>query len=407
MSSTLLDSFRNLLTPDTVSSVASRFGESESGISRGLTSGFGAILLGLLNQTSDAGAMRDVHGLVTEAAADTNGQAEGGLTSLLGGGGTAAVGTLGSRLLSMVFGGNGAAVSDAVGRTSGVKSTTASSILSILAPVVLGILGRRVRDEGLSANGLTSLLASEADSIRNMAPAGLASLFGLGTSAAPGARPTVEDETSRRAGGLGWVWLAVAAAVILGIIWFASRTNGPVNERMAMDTTMAPAGVGNDSTDVQAYSPRGNGSVVLPNGNRLTVPDTSLEARVVAFITDSNVKTDKDTWFNFDRLRFETGSATLAPESDGQLRNLAAILGAYPDVHAKIGGYTDSTGNDDANKTLSENRARNVMNQLVALGVDKGRLESEGYGEEHPVASNATEAGRAQNRRIALRVTEK
>jgi outer membrane protein OmpA-like peptidoglycan-associated protein len=407
MSSTLLDSFRNLLTPDTVSSVASRFGESESGISRGLTSGFGAILLGLLNQTSDAGAMRDVHGLVTEAAADTNGQAEGGLTSLLGGGGTAAVGTLGSRLLSMVFGGNGAAVSDAVGRTSGVKSTTASSILSILAPVVLGILGRRVRDEGLSANGLTSLLTNEAGSIRNMAPAGLASLFGLGTSAAPGARPTVEDETSRRAGGLGWVWLAVAAAVILGIIWFASRTNGPVNERMAMDTTMAPAGVGNDSTDVQAYSPRGNGSVVLPNGNRLTVPDTSLEARVVAFITDSNVKTDKDTWFNFDRLRFETGSATLAPESDGQLRNLAAILGAYPDVHAKIGGYTDSTGNDDANKTLSENRARNVMNQLVALGVDKGRLESEGYGEEHPVASNATEAGRAQNRRIALRVTEK
>lgn len=407
MSSTLLDSFRNLLTPDTVSSVASRFGESESGISRGLTSGFGAILLGLLNQTSDAGAMRDVHGLVTEAAADTNGQAEGGLTSLLGGGGTAAVGTLGSRLLSMVFGGNGAAVSDAIGRTSGVKSTTASSILSILAPVVLGILGRRVRDEGLSANGLTSLLTNEAGSIRNMAPAGLASLFGLGTSAAPGARPTVEDETSRRAGGLGWVWLAVAAAVILGIIWFASRTNGPVNERMAMDTTMAPAGVGNDSTDVQAYSPRGNGSVVLPNGNRLTVPDTSLEARVVAFITDSNVKTDKDTWFNFDRLRFETGSATLAPESDGQLRNLAAILGAYPDVHAKIGGYTDSTGNDDANKTLSENRARNVMNQLVALGVDKGRLESEGYGEEHPVASNATEAGRAQNRRIALRVTEK
>jgi K(+)-stimulated pyrophosphate-energized sodium pump len=76
-------------------------------------------------------------------------------------------------------------------------------------------------------------------------------------------------------------------------------------------------------------------------------------------------------------------------------------------VHAKIGGYTDSTGNDDANRTLSENRARNVMDQLVSLGVDKGRLESEGYGEEHPVASNSTEAGRAQNRRIALRITEK
>jgi K(+)-stimulated pyrophosphate-energized sodium pump len=147
--------------------------------------------------------------------------------------------------------------------------------------------------------------------------------------------------------------------------------------------------------------------VTLPNGTRLSVPDTSLEARVVAFINDSNAKPDKETWFNFDRLRFETGAATLAPESQRQLRNLASILAAYPDVHAKVGGYTDSTGNDTANKTLSENRARNVMDQLVALGIDKGRLESEGYGEEHPVASNATEAGRAQNRRIALRITEK
>ncbi|HET9603002.1 MAG TPA: OmpA family protein [Gemmatimonadales bacterium] len=406
MSSTLLDSFRNLLTPDTISSVASQFGESESSISRGLTGGFGAILLGLLNKTSDAGAMREVHGLLTQAATDSDGHAEGGLTSLLGGG-TAALGSLGSRLLAMVFGGNSAAVSDAVGRTSGVKASTASSILSILAPVVLSILGRQVRTEGLSASGLTSLLTSEADSIRGMAPAGLASLFVPGAAAAPGVRRSVDDESSRRAGGMGWAWLAVAAAIILGIIWFASRTNGPTNERVAMDTSMAPAGVRTDSADVQAYSPRGTGNVILPNGTRLSVPDTSLEARVVAFINDSNVKADKDTWFNFDRLRFETGSATLAPGSQVQLRNLAAILGAYPDVHAKIGGYTDSTGNDDANKALSENRARSVMDQLVALGVDKGRLESEGYGEEHPVASNATEAGRAQNRRIALRITDK
>jgi outer membrane protein OmpA-like peptidoglycan-associated protein len=406
MSSTLLDSFRNFLTPDTVSSVASQFGESESGISRGLTSGFGAILLGLLHRTSDPGAMQDVHGLVTQAIADTDGQADGGAPSMLGAG-SAGLGALGSRLLSMVFGGNSAAISDAVGRTSGVKSATASSILSILAPVVLSILGRRVRTEGLSADGLTSLLTKEADSIRDMAPAGLAALFGRDTAAAPGGRRIVDEEASRREGGLGWVWLAVAAAVILGIIWFASRTDGPAGERMAMDTTMAPAGVAHDSTDVQAYSPGRSGTVVLPNGTRLTVPDTSLEARVVAFINDSNVKTDKDTWFNFDRLRFETGSATLLPESQGQLRNLAAILAAFPDVRAKIGGYTDSTGNDEANKTLSDNRARNVMDQLVGLGVDKGRLQSEGYGEEHPVASNATEAGRAQNRRIALRITDK
>lgn len=405
MSSTLLDSFRNLLTPDTVSAVASRFDETESSISRGLNGGFGAIMLGLLQRTGDDSAMHDVHSLATQAAGDSDAQAEGGPFSLLGGG-AAGLGTLGSRLLSIVFGGNSAAVSDAIARTSGVKSSTAASIISMLAPVVLSILGRRVHTERLSASGLESLLTNEADSFRSLAPTGLAALIGAGSAAAPGARRTVEDDSSQRE-GLGWVWLAVAAAVILGIIWFASRTTGPENERMAMDTTMAPAGAPADSADVQAYSPGGRAAVVLPNGTRLSVPDTSLEARVVAFINDSNVKVDKETWFNFDRLRFESGSATLMPESQAQLRNLAAILAAYPGVHAKIGGYTDSVGNDNANKTLSGNRARNVMDQLVALGVGKNRLEAEGYGEEHPVASNTTEAGRAQNRRIALRITEK
>jgi outer membrane protein OmpA-like peptidoglycan-associated protein len=86
---------------------------------------------------------------------------------------------------------------------------------------------------------------------------------------------------------------------------------------------------------------------------------------------------------------------------------VAAIFAAYPKVHAKIGGYTDNTGDARANQTLSQDRANSVMDQLVSLGIDKGRLEAEGYGDQHPVADNATEAGRAQNRRIALRITEK
>jgi outer membrane protein OmpA-like peptidoglycan-associated protein len=76
-------------------------------------------------------------------------------------------------------------------------------------------------------------------------------------------------------------------------------------------------------------------------------------------------------------------------------------------VHIKIGGYTDNTGDAAANQTLSEARAKNVMDALAAKGVDASRMESEGYGDQHPVADNSTEEGRAQNRRIALRVTQK
>ena len=116
---------------------------------------------------------------------------------------------------------------------------------------------------------------------------------------------------------------------------------------------------------------------------------------------------DKETWFDFDRLLFQTGSSKLKPESQEQLENVAAILKAYPKVKVKIGGYTDNTGDSVANLKLSTERAESVRKSLEELGVEASRLSSEGYGEEHPVASNDSEEGRAKNRRISLRVTEK
>jgi K(+)-stimulated pyrophosphate-energized sodium pump len=141
----------------------------------------------------------------------------------------------------------------------------------------------------------------------------------------------------------------------------------------------------------------------LPNGVQITIPETGFESRLVAFLGDSGQPLG-DTWFDFDRLLFETDSATLEPESREQLANAAEILKAYPSVRVKIGGYTDNTGDAAHNLELSRLRAATVRGELVALGVAPDRLEVEGYGQEHPVASNATEAGRAQNRRIAMRV---
>jgi outer membrane protein OmpA-like peptidoglycan-associated protein len=116
---------------------------------------------------------------------------------------------------------------------------------------------------------------------------------------------------------------------------------------------------------------------------------------------------DKTTWFDFDRLTFDTGKATLQVSSAEQLQNIAAILKAYPNVKIKIGGYTDNTGSKKANLRLSQDRATNVMQELVQRGVDRSQLEAEGYGEQHPVAENSTAEGRQKNRRISLRVTAK
>ncbi|GAB3032147.1 sodium-translocating pyrophosphatase [Spirosoma pulveris] len=131
-----------------------------------------------------------------------------------------------------------------------------------------------------------------------------------------------------------------------------------------------------------------------------------IEEQLIEFI-NSDKAVDKETWFDFDKLTFETGKATLKPESQVQLGNVAQILKAYPNVNVKVGGYTDNTGVAASNLKLSQDRANSVRVELEKLGISNDRLAAEGYGQEHPVASNDTEEGRAQNRRISMRVTKK
>jgi OmpA-OmpF porin, OOP family len=145
----------------------------------------------------------------------------------------------------------------------------------------------------------------------------------------------------------------------------------------------------------------------LPDGTSLNIPQNGVENKLLTFIKDPSAQVSGDTWFDFDRLLFDTNSATLQGSSNEQLGNIAAILKAYPAVHIRIGGYTDNQGDAASNLKLSQDRANTVMNQLVAMGVDPSRLDAKGYGEDHPVADNSSDAGRAQNRRISMRVTAK
>jgi outer membrane protein OmpA-like peptidoglycan-associated protein len=132
-----------------------------------------------------------------------------------------------------------------------------------------------------------------------------------------------------------------------------------------------------------------------------------VESKLIAFIEDANRQVDRETWFSFDRLEFATGSSALLPGSAEQLNNISEILKAYPNINLKIGGYTDNVGNDAYNLKLSTERAKNTELEIEKLGINDLRLESEGYGKEHPVADNATEEGRQRNRRIDVRVTKK
>lgn len=105
-------------------------------------------------------------------------------------------------------------------------------------------------------------------------------------------------------------------------------------------------------------------------------------------------------------VNFETSRSRLTQDSYATLDLVAASLLEYPDVRIEIAGHTDATGTDAINNPLSLARARSVMAYLARKGVPPERMEARGYGSTQPVATNATRAGRAQNRRVELRVIQ-
>lgn len=106
-------------------------------------------------------------------------------------------------------------------------------------------------------------------------------------------------------------------------------------------------------------------------------------------------------------VTFEFDSAKLTEQAQNRLDNVIAALNASPDVKFSIAGYTDSIGSEAYNQKLSERRAQSVKEYLVEHGISPSRITRVvGYGESNPVATNETEAGRAQNRRVELNVTQ-
>ncbi|MBN3773907.1 OmpA family protein, partial [Burkholderia sp. Se-20378] len=101
-------------------------------------------------------------------------------------------------------------------------------------------------------------------------------------------------------------------------------------------------------------------------------------------------------------VTFATNQYAITPAFQPLLNDLATTLNQNPQVTASIVGYTDSTGSAQLNQTLSQNRAQSVVNALAQRGVNGGRLSAQGMGASNPIADNATEAGRAQNRRVEI-----
>lgn len=101
-------------------------------------------------------------------------------------------------------------------------------------------------------------------------------------------------------------------------------------------------------------------------------------------------------------VNFDVDKATLRPDAQPVIAEVVALLKANPELRLAIEGHTDSTGSAERNRELSAARARSVLGALVGGGIEPARLSSAGFGPDRPLADNATEEGRAKNRRVEL-----
>ena len=94
----------------------------------------------------------------------------------------------------------------------------------------------------------------------------------------------------------------------------------------------------------------------------------------------------------------------LLPESEAQLKRFASALTTKRGVHVMVNGYTDNMGNAASNLRVSQERANVVKDDLVRMGISENRVSPQGFGEQSPIANNATPEGRAMNRRVSVEV---
>ncbi len=392
----LLESIKSYISPALISQAADMLGENENHISKSLGSLVPVILSGILNKTNDAGAMESIFRLLVD---DKNSNFLSDPAALISSGNLAQGDPkdLSGELLGKLFGPKVPAIINAISSFAGTKSGTTSSLLGVAGPLVMGVLGNKINADGLNVKGLVNLLHQEKSSILGALPGGLSSIMGLASNLG---KPEHHDDPAPSSGNRWMLPLFLLLALGGGIVYYmkscANKATTPVE-------VATPVKVDTVKVEVPTGFTKKLGSGFELKGNK-----DGIESQLVTFIEDASKVVDKTTWFNFDRLLFETASAKINMEkSADQLTNMVEVLKAFPKVKLRIGGYTDNTGNEVANMKLSQARAEAVVSYLVEKGVDKSRLTAEGYGSQHPVGDNATEDGRAQNRRIAVRVTEK
>ena len=429
MSTSVIEILKGFITPSLLNNVGPAIGIPGDVAGRGLTDLVGQYLGALVQQSGDRDAMANVAELANSVSRDSSGIND--IKGLLAGGIPSTMAVLaGNRLMGSLFGVWQASAVHKEAGALGISPVASSSLFNLAAPLVLSAISKRLGGGAMTGAALSALIGQERGTLLGglgslasglvspvkaaVAPAAVAAAAPVAAAAVKAATRTAAPAAAPAAAYAGrdnglftsFLWLLLPLALIGWLAW--QKMNEPPAEppAAAAEPAAAPAAAAPAAAAKPAPA-AGFTRIGLAGGTDIEAATDGVEGKIIAFINDPGAVIDKTVWFNFDRLTFETGSTTLTAESKAQIDNVVAILNAYPAVKVKVGGYTDNVGDPQANLDLSGNRATKVMEAIVRGGIAADRVEAEGYGDQFPVADNATDEGRALNRRTSVSIRAK
>ena len=410
MSFNLIDSVKGHLGGDLISKASATLNEDETRVKSAMSGIVPSVLAGILNKAGSGNA-----GSILSIAKDTaNNNMLSGISNIFG---NNSLLERGADMLRSIFGNRVNDVISMISNFAGIRSSSAASLMSVAAPAALGTIGAHAISTNMNERTLVSFLDDQKDSIMSAVPSGLnlAGVLGLPglsnignrlTGAMPGATAQVRDMPGnvKRAAGARWVMPVIVILAALGLLWYFMNVRNTNSKNTEVVTQPSEPGA------IASPPPYGETvKVMLPNGVAIDAHKNGIEDQLVTFLKDPAKKVDNSTWFDFDKLNFETGSSTITAESMPQIGNIAAILKAFPNASIKIGGYTDATGDEKANQRLSQSRAEAVMAELKNNGITDAQLSgAEGYGSKFAKApASASDEERKMDRRISVSVRKK
>jgi len=317
--------------------------------------------------------------------------------------------------LQTLFGGKTSDLTNAISGYAGVSSKSASSLLNVVAPASYGVLGRHIIETGMNVNGLRSFLNSEKKKTLNLLPAGIfmEGIMGFeNLSGISGKFATAGTQTVREKRQIKWVIPAIIIALAAGAIWYFLIRQQPTElSSVPPVQKTVPAKDTKDTVVATVATPVTDGrySVKLPDGKLLYVKKGSMEDQLATFFNDPKSKPSRRFLFNFDQVKFNTGTAVITKESMTQIENVAVILKSFPNARIKIAGFNEKGGDSVLNSELSENRAESIAQALKTAGVISGQITgAEGFGSDFAqYAPDDPDSLRAKDKRISISVRAK